>query len=224
MPKNRPARIKPVLVLALGAFLAPLLLAGCLQAGASWEWGWSTTALDGQVGLLPPPTESETTSPREVVGSQGTPGGAKPPQKGQALVVAFFVENTLATVDSATSTRATQTQDNSTALTTRSARVVPVDARGRFHLPLPPQVTQVELLMVALGHQTQRFSFQRQLGVGAVHYQAQLPYSTDWRGHFKTFVEPLLTPLITDPAWGVPPEGRSILADWLRTGDDQARR
>lgn len=97
-----------------------------------------------------------------------------------------------------------------------SAHVVRPGRAGGFSVDMPSDVVSMEMFFIAPEHLTQVFRFRRQIGVGNIHYRADLQPMQDWRSHYYTFLSPQLEHLIVEPRYNLAPAEQRMLAEWLQ--------
>ena len=102
-----------------------------------------------------------------------------------------------------------------------SARLGYVDDFGRYVVHMPSDVVTLELMFIAPDHLTDQFRFNRQIGIGQVSYRAHLREHSDWRSHFYTFLQPILSDLIVEQRYRLSREDQLRLGNWLQA--QQAR-
>jgi len=96
-----------------------------------------------------------------------------------------------------------------------SAHVVTIATDGAYSLSLPADVVGITVFFMAPGKLTETFSFKRRFGMGKVLYDPELKAMPDWRGHFFTYLDPLMQELITDARYRLEPGGQKLLSEWL---------
>ncbi|MDP7464199.1 MAG: hypothetical protein QF614_06895, partial [SAR324 cluster bacterium] len=79
------------------------------------------------------------------------------------------------------------------------------------------KASRLELAFVASGFEMQRFRFNRQFGVGELHYDATLEATPAWREHFMLQVGPFLENFIIEQRYQMPNLQQLYLGDWLAT-------
>ncbi|MBQ31005.1 MAG: hypothetical protein CL923_00315 [Deltaproteobacteria bacterium] len=102
-------------------------------------------------------------------------------------------------------------------LYTPKARLVRPDANGYFRIIFDLKASRLELAFVASGFEMQRFRFNRQFGVGELHYDATLEATPAWREHFMLQVGPFLENFIIEQRYQMPNLQQLYLGDWLAT-------
>ena len=100
-------------------------------------------------------------------------------------------------------------------LYTPKARLVRPDANGYFRIIFDLKASRLELAFVASGFEMQRFRFNRQFGVGELHYDATLEATPAWREHFMLQVGPFLENFIIEQRYQMPNLQQLYLGDWL---------
>ena len=106
------------------------------------------------------------------------------------------------------------------------ARLVFPQKDGSFHLQFDYRASQIQLAFIAPGYVMQRFFFQRQMGVGALNYQALMQATDQWQDHLLLTVGPFLRQFIVEEHYRLLPVHQLFLEDWLdkQTQTDGARR
>ena len=79
------------------------------------------------------------------------------------------------------------------------------------------RASQFELNFVEQGYEVHRFRFQRQLGVGNLHYVAKMMPSTNWADELVLGVTPLVQNLLLEPGYRLPEPDQLFLGEWLAT-------
>jgi hypothetical protein len=105
--------------------------------------------------------------------------------------------------------------DGDSPLYTPRARLVRPDANGHFRIMFDLKASRLELAFVASGFEMQRFRFNRQFGVGELHYDATLEATPAWREHFLLQVGPFLENFIIEQRYQMPDLQQLHLGDWL---------
>ena len=67
------------------------------------------------------------------------------------------------------------------------------------------------------GNEVHRFRFQRQLGVGNLHYVAKMMPSAIWADELVLGVTPLVQNLLLEPGYRLPEPDQLFLGEWLAT-------
>ena len=73
----------------------------------------------------------------------------------------------------------------------------------------------IELAFVASGYEMQRFSFQRQIGIGELRYDTRLSRSEIWRNQFLMQTSPFLENFILEQRYKMPDSQQLFLGNWL---------
>ncbi len=95
------------------------------------------------------------------------------------------------------------------------ARLVFPDADGFFQTGFDLRASQLQLTVIAPGYQMAHFSFNRQLGVGALRYDARLAAAERWRDHFLLQVVPFLDRFILDSRYAMPEAQQLFVGEWM---------
>lgn len=91
------------------------------------------------------------------------------------------------------------------------------DAHGEFVVPFDLSASKIQLMVIADGFQSQSLFFQRQLGVGDLHYTATMLSSAEWSSYFLLSISPFLQRFILDERYGLAKNHQLFLTDWLET-------
>lgn len=159
-------------------------------------------------GCLPPEADFKWgLGTSEIVGTV-EPAGSDT-DMGEVLVVVFQSHYLLKTMD--TEERVYRV----------SARLGNVDDFGRYVVHMPSDVVTLDLMFIAPDHLTDQFRFNRQIGIGQVSYRATLREHPDWRAHFYTYLQPILSDLIVEQRYRLSRKDQMRLGNWLQT--QQAR-
>jgi hypothetical protein len=95
------------------------------------------------------------------------------------------------------------------------ARLLFPDEQGRFRFNFDLRASQLELTFVAEKYVSERFRFQRQLGVGDVRYDAALQATSNWRDEVLLVLTPLVQNLLLEARYRLPERDQLWLGDWL---------
>ena len=88
-------------------------------------------------------------------------------------------------------------------------------ADGSFEMDFDWRASQFELNFVGQGYEVHRFRFQRQLGVGNLHYVAKMIPSSNWADELVLGVTPLVQNLLLEPGYRLPEPDQLFLGEWL---------
>ena len=88
-------------------------------------------------------------------------------------------------------------------------------ANGSFEMDFDWLASQFELNFVGQGYEVHRFRFQRQLGVGNLHYVAKMIPSSNWADELVLGVTPLVQNLLLEPGYRLPEPDQLFLGEWL---------
>ena len=88
-------------------------------------------------------------------------------------------------------------------------------ADGSFEMDFDWRASQFELNFVEQGYEVHRFRFQRQLGVGNLHYVAKMIPSSNWADELVLGVTPLVQNLLLEPGYRLPEPDQLFLGEWL---------
>ena len=72
------------------------------------------------------------------------------------------------------------------------ARLIFLEENGQYRISFDLEGSAIELAFVASGYDMKRFSFQRQIGIGALLYDARLSRSEIWKNQFLMQTSPFL--------------------------------
>jgi hypothetical protein len=86
---------------------------------------------------------------------------------------------------------------------------------GSFEMDFDWRASQFELNFVGQGYEVHRFRFQRQLGVGNLHYVAKMMPSSNWDDELVLGVTPLVQNLLLEPGYRLPEPDQLFLGEWL---------
>ena len=86
---------------------------------------------------------------------------------------------------------------------------------GSFEMNFDWRASQFELNFVEQGYEVHRFRFQRQLGVGNLHYVAKMIPSSNWADELVLGVTPLVQNLLLEPGYQLPEPDQLFLGEWL---------
>ena len=101
------------------------------------------------------------------------------------------------------------------AITLPTAHVPPVEQDGTFRVRMPADVVAMEIYIAAPGHVTDTFQFKRQIGVGDIHYTANLRFTPGWRSHYYTYLNPQFEHFIVEERYRLAPHEQDWLSRWL---------
>ena len=86
---------------------------------------------------------------------------------------------------------------------------------GSFEIDFDWRASQFELNFVGQGYEVHRFRFQRQLGVGNLHYVAKMMPSSNWTDELVLGVTPMVQNLLLEPGYRLPEPDQLFLGEWL---------
>lgn len=160
-------------------------------------------------GCFPPDADFRFgVSTSEILGAVEAPGDP-PLDPGDVLVIVFQHHYLL------------QTYDSEERVFRVSADLRRLSRTGEFRVPLPSDVAKVELIVIAPDRLTGEFRFSRQIGIGQVMYHPTLLPHRGWYSHFYTYVQPMLSNLITEDRYQLSQEDQQRLGDWLQYQADR---
>ena len=84
-----------------------------------------------------------------------------------------------------------------------------------FEMDFDWRASQFELNFVGQGYEVHRFRFQRQLGVGNLHYVAKMMPSSNWTDELVLGVTPMVQNLLLEPGYRLPEPDQLFLGEWL---------
>ena len=180
---------------------------------------WAALALllavgAGGSGCFPPEADFKFgIGTSEIVGAVEAPGDPKPDFQ-DVLIVVFQTHYLF------------QTLDSERRVYRVSADLRSVDPHGEFRVPMPSDVVSLELIVIAPDRLSRQFKFNRQVGIGQVSYNPELPLHNDWYSHYYTYIQPMLSHLIVEQRYRLSNEDQQRLGDWLHTQSErlQAQR
>ena len=105
--------------------------------------------------------------------------------------------------------------DNEAPLYAPEARLIFPGENGQFRISFDMEASAIELAFVASGYNMQRFSFQRQIGIGELRYDARLTKSEIWSNHFLMQTSPFLENFILEQRYKMPDSQQLFLGNWL---------
>ena len=88
---------------------------------------------------------------------------------------------------------------------------------GSFEMDFDWRASQFELNFVEQGYEVHRFRFQRQLGVGNLHYVAKMMPSSNWADELVLGVTPMVQNLLLEPGYLLSEPDQLFLGEWLAT-------
>ena len=97
----------------------------------------------------------------------------------------------------------------------RARLLRPLKADGSFEMDFDWRASHFELNFVEPGYLVHRFRFQRQLGVGNLHYVAKMMLSSNWADELVLGVTPLVQNLLLEPGYRLPEPDQLFLGGWL---------
>ena len=86
---------------------------------------------------------------------------------------------------------------------------------GSFEMDFDWRASQFDLNFIEQGYEVHRFNFQRQLGVGNLHYVAKMVPSSNWADELALGVTPLIQNLLLEPGYRLPEPDQLFLGEWL---------
>lgn len=97
-----------------------------------------------------------------------------------------------------------------------------IDPQGFFRVPFDWRASKIELNFIAPGYAMDSFLFQRQMGIGDLHYQKKLLRTNGWQDHLYVSLSPFLQDLILEPRYNLPQAWQKFIGDWLEEQKAQA--
>lgn len=202
VPRGAGARAK----LRLGAWLGIALagvsaLAGCFPPQASYDFGVTTTRVEGTLDVEDPQTAGDPLilvyeyhyAFIELNEGKGPGMGGAPLMPGEPMLEL----------------------DGGRGLAYPTASLAAVRADGSFTISVPADVLRLEIFFISPDRLTDVFQFSKQLGVGRMVYRAKLPRMRDWRSHFYTYLVPELQHVIVEPRYKLPLQDQARIGAWL---------
>ena len=105
--------------------------------------------------------------------------------------------------------------ENESPLYAPEARLIFPEENGHYRISFDLEASAIELAFVASGYDMQRFSFQRQIGIGELRYDARLSRSEIWRNQFLMQTSPFLENFILEQRYKMPDSQQLFLGNWL---------
>jgi len=170
-----------------------MVLGGCLQTGAHFDFGLGTTEIHGNLTLE-----------------------GKPLPAGQAVALVFQEEHLFVSVGPEGVPGDPSRRDTEKQLTYRTVRLAHISPEGRWWLPMPDHVLEVRVMFMLPGCATEEFRFRRQLGVGDVTFDVDMKPLPEWRDHFYTYIQPVVQNVLADSRYRMSPQDMQGLDGWLR--------
>ena len=95
------------------------------------------------------------------------------------------------------------------------ARLIFPDPNGHFKIPFHLDASAFKLSVVAEGYAMQSFPFQRQIGVGDLHYQIRMQATEVWKNEFLIHINPFLENFILEQRYKMPETQQLFIGEWL---------
>ena len=105
--------------------------------------------------------------------------------------------------------------ENESPLYVPKARIVFPAENGDFRTSFDMEASAIGLVFVASGYDMQRFSFQRQIGISELRYDARLSSSEIWSNQFLIQTNPFLENFILEQRYKMPNSQQLFLGNWL---------
>ena len=105
--------------------------------------------------------------------------------------------------------------ENESPLYAPKVRLIFPEENGQYRISFDLDASAIELVFVASGYDMQRFSFQRQIGIGELRYDARLNRSKIWRHQFLIQTSPFLENFILEQRYKMPDSQQLFLGNWL---------
>ena len=105
--------------------------------------------------------------------------------------------------------------ENESPLYVPKAHLIFPVANGQYLISFDLEASAIELAFVASGYDMQRFSFQRQIGIGELRYDARLSKSEIWKNQFLIQTSPFLENFILEQRYKMPDFQQLYLGNWL---------
>ena len=86
---------------------------------------------------------------------------------------------------------------------------------GRFRINFDLRASAIETIFISSKHRMERFRFQRQMGIGELHYEAKMTPESNWREHLILEVSPFLENFILEPRYKLAPVHQLFIGEWL---------
>ena len=107
--------------------------------------------------------------------------------------------------------------ENESPLYAPEARLIFPEENGRYRTGFDLEASAIELAFVASGYELLRFSFQRQIGIGELSFNARLSRSEMWKNQFLIQTSPFLENFILEQRYKMPDSQQLFLGNWLDT-------
>ena len=105
--------------------------------------------------------------------------------------------------------------ENESPLYAPKARLTFPEKNGQYRISFDLEASAIELAFVASSYDMQRFSFQRQIGIGELSYDARLRSSEIWSNQFLIQTNPFLENFILEQRYKMPNSQQLFLGNWL---------
>ena len=105
--------------------------------------------------------------------------------------------------------------ENESPLYAPKSRLIFPEENGQYRIRFDLEASAIELAFVASGYDMQRFSFQRQIGIGELRYDARLSSSEIWSNQFLIQTNPFLENFILEQRYKMPNSQQLFLGNWL---------
>ena len=105
--------------------------------------------------------------------------------------------------------------ENESPLYAPKSRLIFPEENGKYRIRFDLEASAIELAFVASGYDMQRFSFQRQIGIGELRYDARLSSSEIWSNQFLIQTNPFLENFILEQRYKMPNYQQLFLGNWL---------
>ena len=105
--------------------------------------------------------------------------------------------------------------ENESPLFAPEARLIFPEENGQYRIIFDMEASAIELAFVASGYDMQRFSFQRQIGIGELRYESRLSRSEIWSNQFFIQTSPFLENFILEQRYKMPDSQQLFLGNWL---------
>ena len=105
--------------------------------------------------------------------------------------------------------------ENDSPLYAPEARLIFPKENGQYRISFDIEASAIELAFIASGYDMERFSFQRQIGIGELRYDSRLSRSEIWRNQFLMQTSPFLENFILEQRYKMPDSQQLFLGNWL---------
>ena len=95
------------------------------------------------------------------------------------------------------------------------AKLIRPGKRGHFRINFDLRASAIETVFISSKHRMERFRFQRQMGIGELHYEAKMTPESNWREHLILEVSPFLENFILEPRYKLAPVHQLFIGEWL---------